>query len=291
MDCLDSLRNEGETEDIATLGRTKIDGYKSFAGSIFNAEDVERTLSAFRPDRIFLLAWETAHGSYWHDPVNRDWADATLSFANRAAELGTKVISFAGTCAEYVWGPEWLDDSMDLFAQGREPATLYGREKLRTTRGLLALAKEQQVICQSCRIFSPYCEIENASRITSVVVQKVLAGETLHLTSGDVYRDIAHTKRIADAMVRLSNEHRSGLFNVATGEPQHMGQFLKNVAGHLQCPDLVTWDLWDDDNMQPTQPRYLVGTVDRLGFPLGSPEELEADIAAFAHASVERFRP
>ena len=287
--CLRSLEAEAEPSEIATFGRTQVPGFRHFSGSIFNASEVDKVLLEFRPTRLFLLAWETTHGSYWEDPVNKDWADATLNMANRSAELGAETVSFAGTCAEYVWGPEWLDDTVDPTEGDPQPTTLYGREKLRATLGILELAKRSSVTCQSCRIFSPFCEIETANRITSVVVRKALKGEKLHLTSGDVYRDIAHTKRIADAIVRLSTQERSGVFNISTGRRQHMGAFLQEIASNVCQDDLVSWNEWNETGAQTTQPRHLVGHSGRLGFELVSKEQMEADIKEFTEASMERF--
>ncbi len=259
--------------------------YQTFVGNFLDDEFIDHILKEFRPEHIIHLAWETAHRKYWTDPVNTHWADSSVRFAERFCETGGRFFSFAGTCAEYTWGDELLveDETSEV------PNTLYGQEKLRTTRQLLLMQEEGRLSVNCSRLFFPFSELENPDRITSLAVRTFMKDEPLHLRSGDVFRDFCHTRHVAAAIAGMNLKQVPGLFNVVSGIPVHLGRFIQKIAECFGRPELVSWDDWDGLKMVGTEPRYLVGSAEKLGAYIPVISNPFQDIESFVYESRKRF--
>ncbi|MBA4781981.1 MAG: NAD-dependent epimerase/dehydratase family protein [Rhizobiales bacterium] len=284
---LDALRVLPNPPEIGVITRSAAQAAETrcFTGDFLDTAFTRSVLRDFKPERVFHLAWETAHGSYWTSPANADWAAATLAFAHDYAGSGGH-LTFAGTCAEYQWGGPLLTEDETEEA----PHTLYGQEKQRTSRALLALDSAGRLSVNCSRLFFPFSERENQARITSLAVRYCLEGKPLHLRAGDVYRDMCHTRHVANALVRMSGARACGLYNMATGKPVHLGHFLQAVAAACGTPGLVSFDPWTVRNGETTEPEVLAGSPLRAAPYLHAPTDPTSDIAAFVAASKARFQ-
>ncbi|MEN0039697.1 MAG: NAD-dependent epimerase/dehydratase family protein [Pseudomonadota bacterium] len=245
---------------------------------LLDVDTLPQLVAHFAPDAVFHLAWETTHGSYWTDPINTAWADASIILARAVTERGGW-FGFAGTCAEYEWG----DERLSVASTRTRPTTLYGQQKLRVTQAL-----ELMDNTFSGRIFFPFSERENQSRITSVLLKKLAADEPLHLRAGDAWRDIAHADDIAACLVNACFERLAGTHNLATGRPTHMGKFLRSIAEQLGKPNLLTWDDWESGSANATEPQHLVADVAPVDGVLPALSNLDAGIARFVKAFTQR---
>jgi nucleoside-diphosphate-sugar epimerase len=284
----EQLQQQHPSAEIGTIVRDQrqANSATDYVCDFLNLDRVKEILSDFRPERAILCAWQTAHGIYWTDPANRAWADATIQFAETFARLGGRFLTFAGTCAEYSWSSEKLieDETPEM------PDTIYGREKLRTTRRLLRLRDEGLLDVNCSRIFFPFCERENEARVTSLAVKALVEGRHFHLRAGDVYRDICHTAHVAKCIVQMTLSGTGGLFNIATGRPTHLGRFVAEIANAMGRPDLVSWDRWDDNAHPKNEPRSLFGSNERVRPYFCPPLDLADDIRAFVRARTAQFR-
>ena len=239
------------------------------------------------PDLFFHLAWETAHGSYWNDPDNALWADAAIAAARAVAESGRGRYIFAGTCAEYHWTGE---GPCDEGVTETSPATLYGAAKLSVSQAIDTMAAQGDLDGFSGRIFFPFSPVEAPQRVTSLVLRHVLEDKLIHLKAADVYRDFATTDAIADAFVALARTDARGVLNVATGEPVHLGVFLRQIADVVGKGELVTWPEYgtgaDDQG-----PRTLHASTERLNAYTRVSPPTDGDAEQFVNASRSRFEP
>lgn len=272
--------------EIACINRRNLDeaGVRNYCCDLLDKDAVNAVIEDFKPDRAFLVAWETTHGSYWHDQSNVKWADASINFAEKFAEQGGKFLTFAGTCAEYQWSSEMMVEG----STPEIPHTLYGREKLRVTNHLLGMRAQDKLDANSCRLFFPYSERENENRVTSLIVKSILEDKPMHLRTGDVYRDICHTRDLAEAMCAMNFAGAGGLYNMSADKPRHLGEFLKQIAEQMGKGHLVTWDNWNDEDMSGGEPRHLYGSNEKIRPYLTVPNSV-SDIQTFVQASVERF--
>lgn len=277
-----SKRFEGAK--LAGLGRTKKHAptIRHYQCSVLEKEKMIDVLDDFAPDHIFHLAWETTHGSYWHDPHNCQWSEASIYLAEEFAKRGGKFFSFAGTCAEQ----PWLGTPLEETCEHDYPATLYGKEKLKVTRHLDQMNQKGRLSANSCRLFFPFSQTENPNRVTSLVVKAAMLGETFHLRTGDVIRDICHTKHIASTMVELAHQKKCGVINMSPDKSLHMGDFLDKVAKQVNENASVTWDEWGEHQGEP---QNLTGINTKAKPHLDISGELDHDISEFAQGSRNRF--
>lgn len=285
---IEALHEHESSENfvVATCGRGATGaGSHHYAGDLLDPAYRLRVASDFKPDVAFLLAWETKHGSYWADPVNADWADATLDFAQQMQSTYGTFVTVAGSCAEYDWGrPQMLESDIS-----GPPRTFYGQQKLRVTQQLVGKNCLHPGLANCCRIFFPFSEMENDSRVTSLVVKSALAGRPLHLKSGDVFRDICHTRHIAREIVDLAVRRQHGVFNMSPLKPAHLGQFLRRIGESLGAPDTVTWDAWSQPSEKNAEPRILHGSRTRSTANLDLANISDEDVQLFSRASANRF--
>ena len=269
----------------ATRTQDSKDGLTYVTADCLDETAMNSILGDIRPDTIFHLAWETAHGDYWESSSNKDWSSASIGFARQFAEYSGRQFIFAGTCAEYEWGGKWLDEA----TTPENPATRYGREKLRVSRALNDLNSSSDTNFATGRIFFPYSELENKNRITSVLVRKILEGQPLDLRAGDVFRSICHTRHIAQAMVAMAKNGANDIINLVPQHPSHLGRFLMQIARQMGRPDLLSWQEWNETSGLTTEPRHLCanGISAEQHFP--SNASTKNDITQFINASVERF--
>lgn len=279
--------NVAGEHEIACVSRQDASeaGIHNFRADLLDENAVNRIIKDFRPDKVFLIAWETTHGSYWQDTDNIKWADASIRFAEQAAKKADVFLTFAGTCAEYSWSGEKIVEAVTP----EEPHTLYGQQKLRVTRHLLAMRNQGKLDANCCRLFFPYSEFENRNRVTSLVIQAMLENRSIHLRTGDIYRDICHTRHIAAAMCEMNFAYAGGLYNMSMSKPAHLGRFLKRIGKVMGKDHLITWDEWHDDDNDSAEPRYLYGSNEKVVKYLDVADDPTEDIRSFVDASVQRF--
>lgn len=256
-DCL-TRRNQHEEFEIHCVSRSPIVDKRvtHHKINILYGEDLTQLIKDLRPSVVFLTAWETKHATYWEDPSNIVWADQTIRAIKAAYRSGVRSICFAGTCAEYPWEGELLDDALPP----SQPATLYGREKLRVSNFIANLSTTKDMAVSGGRLFFPYSGRENSNRITSQVARAALENQNFHLAAGDVLRDIYPTSYAAETLVNLALGRARGVYNISSGQPQHLGEFLNSLARSINPDSHVAWDDYQADH----GPKTLVGCTHKI---------------------------
>ena len=280
-------RNQTSEYEIACISRQNIvePGIHNFCADFLDENAIKKIIEDFKPDKVFLCAWETTHGSYWQDNANIKWADATVSFAEQVSKNAGVFLTFAGTCAEYKWTGEKIIEGVTA----EDPHTLYGQQKLRVTRHLLNMRKQGKLDANCSRLFFPYSPQENKNRVTSLVIQAMLEDQPIHLRNGDIYRDICHTSHIAAAMCEMNLTDAGGLYNMSANKPLHLGKFLKKIGNMMGKDHLISWDNWSHNDNSEGEPQYLYGSNDKISNYLNVPDDPIQDIRSFVDASIKRF--
>lgn len=238
--------------DIAATSRH---GEDSIACDMLDSRQRSDLLLATKPTHIISCAWVTDHPSYWSSIENLSWARATIEFHKQFIAEGGQHFMFVSSCAEYSWGEPLLVEDQSL----EKPATFYGDAKLLTSRQLLRDAAEHGTKVAVARLFHPFSEYENPKRVFPYVVDKLLMGEPVHLNNADIYRDIYHAGIAADAINEISRYKANGFYNIAHGEPVHLGDFIAKAADMLKRRELLSWPVWSAD-VQPGHPQTLLGS-------------------------------
>jgi nucleoside-diphosphate-sugar epimerase len=220
-------------------------------------QDCQNLLAEIRPSHLLHLAWYAEHGAFWHALENLDWVAASLRLVRAfAASGGTRAV-LAGTCAEYDWSIDTLDEASTRL----HPATLYGASKLALFQ-LLQSARDQLGISTAWgRIFFPYGPHDQSGKLLSAVIDGVRAGKAVACSDGLQVRSFIYVEDVARAFVDLLDGEVTGAVNIATDEVSSVRDMVSLAARLSGDESLVQFGARP---MQKGEPPLLRAAIRRL---------------------------
>jgi nucleoside-diphosphate-sugar epimerase len=202
---------------------------------LLGAGEARGVIKAIRPTHLLHLAWSAMPGRFWTAPDNIDWVAASLRLANAFAEAGGRRAVYAGTCAEYDWNHDWLEES----ATPLVPATLYGKAKNTLRRLVETAAAQTHVATAWARIFSVYGPYEAPERLVPQVITALLRAQPALCTAGTQERDFLHVEDVARALVTVLESDWQGPVNIASGVCLPLRDIVSMIAELVGRPELV----------------------------------------------------
>ena len=221
--------------------------------------------------RIVHCAWDVTHGTFWSSTANPVWRAASVDLVRRFGQAGGAQVLAIGTCAEYDAhhpGP-WTE------ARPITPATLYGQAKADLYRDLAALCGDDLIWA---RLFHLYGPGEDRRRFIPSLIDALAQGRPATVRAADLVRDYASTAHVARCLVGLLQAHRSGPFDIGSGQPRSLGDLARIVAAAAHAPSLVHLS----HNPGPDDPAVMAPDLGRLfqGAQL-SPERPEEALSRY----------
>lgn len=201
--------------EISTLGSV----------NLFDAQGIKSLIQDIKPTHLLHLAWLTTPGVFFESPDNLKWVEATLNLVRCFSEFGGKRFVGAGTCSEIL-----LPDSL---------LTFYGFCKDSTRLLLEKYCKKVGVGFAWGRIYFLYGPYERPERLVPTVIKGVLKGESVACSAGDQIRDYLYVEDCAQCFVDLVNGDKTGIFEVASGHPIQLREFILAFAQALGRPELI----------------------------------------------------
>ena len=250
-----------EVEAFALDAGPDREGVRWHQGDLFEPGAAERLLGELQPELLVHLAWYATPGKFWSAPENEAWVGATLALVRAFAGAGGRRAVLTGSCAEYAWGEELLEES----ATALEPATFYGACKRDAYLGSRELAAELGLPLAWGRVFFLYGPGEPPGRLVSDVARGLLAGERVPTTSGRQRRDFMHVADVAGALAALLESDVEGAVNIATGEPVEVREIVAAIAAEAGSGAVAAGDLPDRDG----EPDVIAGDPRRLREEVG----------------------
>jgi nucleoside-diphosphate-sugar epimerase len=181
------------------------------------------------------LAWNVTPGQFWTAPDNLDWVAVSLELYRGFAEAGGRRALFTGTCAEYDWGHDRLDEVETPCL----PRTLYGVAKHSLHLLLRAAANNDGVSLAWARLFFLYGPYEPRQRLVPDVITSILRGQPALCGDGRAERDFMHIADAARALCAIVGSDFAGPVNVASGTCVPLREIIETTARCLDRPDLV----------------------------------------------------
>lgn len=212
------------------------------------------TVAEVAPDRLLHLAWCTEPGRCWSSLENVLWVEATLALVRTFAAFGGTRAVFAGSCAEYEWGPPGpcVERSTSL-----RPATLYGISKDATRAVVEAAATELDLSVAWGRVFFLYGPAEDRRRLVAAVAHGLATGERVATSAGTQRRDFLHVSDVGGAFAAILDADACGPINIGSGQAPPLRALIDTLGEVAGRPELL------DVGALPQRP--------------GDPEELLAD--------------
>ena len=245
-------RLENMDWEVHAIDRTEADLLKPGAP----AELVDR----IRPSHLLHLAWNAEHGRFWTAPDNLDWVGASLALHRAFAVRGGERAVFVGTCAEY----DWSYDLLDEMGTPCRPGTLYGVAK-DCLRRMLEVSPEGVSLAWA-RLFFLYGPHEAPGRLVPSVIRPLLEGSEALCGDGLAQRDFMHVADAADALIALLQSPVTGPVNIASGDCRPIKDIIQMIADQIGRPDLVRLGARPP---QASEPARLAASTARLHDEVG----------------------
>lgn len=219
-------------------------------------------LARVQASHLLHLAWYAEPGHYWRSEHNLDWVCASLGLLRAFREAGGGRAVVAGTCAEYAWGPDYLDERTSACV----PATLYGAAKDGLRRVAEAYAGTTGLSLGWGRIFFLYGPGEKTGRLVSDGINALLRGERFATALDRQRRDFLHVADVAGAFAALLESGVEGAVNIGSGHAVPIGDLVRAIGAATGRSDLL--DIGARAAAQG-EPEHIAARVERLTGEVG----------------------
>ncbi len=233
MECLDQGKYE-----VFAVGRTCpqfMDEEHFFVHDLKESSGIAEYIENVRPQILVLFAWDVSTQSYWESMENCSWAAACIQTAKVFLEGGGQQILFAGTSASYDYGKGWLKEQPEY----EHPSSMYGINKLYTSRVLGKLAAEYDASYCEARLFAIYGKYEKMERLIPLTAWRLSHNEKVVNWCGQLVRDYIYIEDAVNFIRILIDKRAEGIYNICSGKPVSIGQIVMQVAEELNKTDLV----------------------------------------------------
>ena len=225
---LTALKADGRWGEIHATHRptsgpiSSIDGVYWHEADLLDEAVPDALIDHIKPSQIIHTAWVTDHGTFWNDPANTRWIDASLKLANAFIRKGGKRFVNLGSVAEY----EWQNGRMIEGITPEQPATPYGAAKLAFHRALMEQGKRGNVSTATARVFFVYGPFEKPERLVPTACSAIIKGQPAAFGSLSQWRDFLHVTDLARGIVALTGSHLEGAVNIGSGGPIRLSLLL-----------------------------------------------------------------
>jgi len=211
------------------------DGVTAHAIDLLDPAGLGGLFGVIRPSHMLHLAWDVTPGRFWGSPENLEWVSASLRLYRAFVDAGGTRLVVAGSCAEY----DWRSDLLDEAATPIRPGTLYGAAKDGLHRILTAAAGRDSVSLAWGRLFFMYGPGEAANRLVPDVVRALLSGQPALCGPGTAERDFMHIADVGGALAATLDSAHVGSVNIATGVCVPIRVVVRTLAELIGRPELV----------------------------------------------------
>jgi nucleoside-diphosphate-sugar epimerase len=235
-------------------------------------DSCEALIAEIKPTHLLHFAWYAEHEAFWWALENLDWVAVSLRLTRAFAADGGGRAVLAGTCAEYDWSFDTLDEALTPL----NPVTLYGSSKASLYRLVSSAAGRLGISLAWGRIFFPYGPRDQPGRLLSTVIDKVSAGKVVECSEGSQARPFIYVADVARAFVDLLDSQVEGAVNIATEQVYTVREIVARASRLCGDETLVHFGA---KPLRPNEPALLRASVRRLYQEVGFKPYFELDTA------------
>ncbi|GAC41569.1 NAD-dependent epimerase/dehydratase family protein [Paenibacillus popilliae] len=244
----------------------RIDDIKHRLHNIYylNLDDkqkVNQLIESLKPNIIYHVA---TYGGFTYqadqEQIIKSNLLATMNLLDAAVANKVKHFINTGSSSEY-----GIKDKPMKESDVCEPVNFYGITKLAATNYCAMLGKQSEFtkVC-TLRLFSPYGEYEDSSRLYPSIVKALRSDEPPRLSRPHSVRDFIPIDRVVNVYLQIINaQYNSGeIINVGSGVQQSIEQFYKRIAQQLNKTDILP--IWGEAPPRPNEPNVWVADTGKL---------------------------
>ena len=193
---------------------------------ITNPDSYRKLLSTWKPEVVIQAAWVTNQKTYRTSPLNSEYMDATLKFAEQSYLSNTEHFLALGSSAEYGLPAE----PCNALTTSAVPVDIYGKDKLQTLVKLREVAEKFSSRLSWARIFQPYGPNQDSARLLPFARKELLAGNKVKVAHPNVILDWISSRDVASALAYAIRSPIDQIFDVGTSRPISVIQALQTLA-------------------------------------------------------------
>ena len=203
-----------EGHELLVFSRTlKADtNSQQIVGDIFRFDDFAKAL-LWDPQVIIHTAWITTHAHYSQDASNYQYAQFTSLLSTSVAHSNLKHLIVLGTCAEY--GPQSQPSTAGITKLN--PTTFYAKQKVEALNSSKQIFQESKVRFTWARIFQPYGQKQDPSRLLPYLIDSIGDGKQVELSDTSSLLDWITTRDIASAISWIIKHDSATEVDIGTG--------------------------------------------------------------------------
>lgn len=178
-------------------------------------------------DLFYHLAWNGSSGND-RDDFEMQYSNIkyTAEAIRAAKRCGCKKFIGAGSQAEYGLVSGMANEEATV----PNPFMMYGAAKLASYSMGKVLSEQLNISFIWARIYSVYGALQNEGTLISYVVKTLKEGRAPELSSCENMWDFMHVSDCASALRVIGEKENSrGLYNISTGKPKLLKQFVKEI--------------------------------------------------------------
>ncbi len=208
--------------------------FEILQGRLQDTSHIKNHLRPWKPEACIHLAWYAEPGAYLNSMKNLVSLQGSLDLLQVLSECRCKQFVGAGTCAEYKMKSEMLVET-----DKTEPETLYAASKLSFQMIGEQISAQSGMLFAWGRIFYPYGPQEDARRLISSAILKLLKNEVFSASPGEQMRDYLHVADVANAFLALAEKQAAGIFNICPAKPIAVKSLLNMIGELMGKTDLL----------------------------------------------------
>lgn len=251
--------------DVHVAGRTRLSELSPAVTfhecDLLDTAAASHLIGQLAPTHLLHLGWYATPGLFWTSLENLRWVGASLNLYLEFAKAGGTRAVIAGSCAEYDWSYEELNEASTPLA----PHTLYGQSK-HALRVLLEQAGRQTPVRMAWgRVFFLYGPHEAPGRLVSDVIQSLLGRREARCSDGTQQRDFMHVIDAGRAFAAVLDSDITGPVNIASGICVPVRSIVSTLGSLLHASDLLRFGAAN----RPNEPPRLAASTEILHGQLG----------------------
>lgn len=212
------------------------DGLFQYEMNLMDKNAVDKFLEEHHFDNLIHLAWYVGKGCQTSE-VNLDWVSLSLNLLKQFHKNGGKRCLLTGSMSEYDYRYGFMTEDFTPL----DNEFLYGKSKA-------ALYKMAKDFCNSnnldfkwARLFNVYGPNERDARLMPSVINSMLKGEDVKVSTCTKYQDYLHVEDIARGIVELFESKVQGAVNICSGEPVKLRNIVEKIAKITDFKGNILW--------------------------------------------------
>lgn len=223
-------RLESEGHELLVFSRTfnsRIN-CQQMVGDVFSFDDFVKVL-LWNPQVIIHTAWITTHTHYAQDSSNSRYAQFTSLLATSVAHSNLEHLIVLGTCAEY--GPQSKASTAGITKLN--PTSFYAKQKVEALNAAKQIFHESKVRLTWARIFQPYGQNQDPSRLLPYLIDSIKYGKQVELSDTSSLLDWVTTRDIASAISWIISHDSPIEVDIGTGVGYTNVELLQHLESSL----------------------------------------------------------